>query len=151
MGAGFGSYPQVEVDGADVSGMDLEKPVDRLLPRHPLGDQRPQIGWNVQPANRMRRRPETVETAFILDLSLDGALIEATGSDEHTVDDVVTVRFGGVDGQAIIRHRHEVDDVVRFGIQWLGSAALQAVVEKAVEMVRGHNGELRARWEDDRR
>ena len=151
MGAGFGSYPQVELDGADVSCMDLEKPVDRLLPRHSLGEPRPQIGWNVQPASRMRRRPETVEAAFILDLSLDGALIEVAATDEHTIDDVVTVRFGGVDGRAVVRHRQQVDDIVRFGIQWLGSTELQAVIEKAVELVRGHNGELRARWEEARR
>ena len=150
MGAGFGSYPQVEVDGADVIGMDLEKPVDRLLPRHALGEQRPQIGWNVQPANRLRRRSESVEMAFILDLSLDGALIEAAAADDLTIDEIVTVRFGGVDGRAIIRHRQESDGAVRYGIQWLGATELRAVVEKAVEMVRGHNGELRARWEEAR-
>ena len=94
VGAGVGSYPHVALGVADVFSMDSEKPVDRLLPRHSLGEQRPQIGWDVQPANRLRRRPETVGTGFIVDLSLDGALIEVADTHQHEIDDVVVVRFG---------------------------------------------------------
>ena len=125
--------------------------LDRLLPRYSLREHRLQIGWNVQSVRLRRRLHETVEKAFLIDLSLGGALIEAQNSVKPAVGDVVTVRFGGVDGQAIIRHRREADRLAYFGIQWLESAELRPVIEKAVGMVRGGDGELRARWEDDRR
>lgn len=131
--------------------MDSEKPVDRLLPRHSLGAQRPQIGWNVRPARRLPPRPETVAAGVIVDLSLDGALVEVADTEQHEIDDIVVVRFGGIDGRVVIRHRQDGDGTVRYGIQWTGSNDMKRVIEQAVGMVRGHNGELRARWEDARR
>ena len=134
--------------------MDPDAQLDRLLPRHPLGDQRVQIGWDVRPPRKLLRRAERMHMGTIVDLSLDGALIEVPASCRHRVDDIITLRFGGVDGRAIIRHvQHddEDDEIARYGIRWSEATEIRTVVEKAVAVVRGRNAELRGRWEQTRR
>lgn len=134
--------------------MEPDAHLDRLLPRHALGDHRVQIGWDVRPPVRLLRRVERMEMGTVVDLSLDGGLIEVPATCRHRVDDLVTLRFGGIDGRAIIRHVQQDDNdatVVRYGIQWSDAAELRSVVEKAVSAVRGRNAELRERWEQTRR
>lgn len=131
--------------------MDDGVNLDRLLPRHPLGENRVQIAWDVRPARRLSRRGERLVMGTIVDLSLDGALVEVPAAYQHAVGDSVSLRFGGIEGRATVRHRHDADDSVRYGVQWSGSADLRAVVERAVGVVRGHNAELRSHWERDHR
>ena len=130
--------------------MDPDAHLDRLLPRHALDGQPVQIGWAVRRARKPFRRTDSMEMGTIVNLSLDGALIEVPASCRHRVDDTVALRFGGIDGRAIVRHvQHDEDDdtVVRYGIRWSDAAELRAVVEKAVAAVRGRNADLRRRWE----
>lgn len=129
--------------------MDSDPHIDRLMPRHSLADHRVQIGWDIRSVGKLRRR-ETMEMGTIVDLSLDGALIEVPESSQHDTEQVVVLRFGGIDGRAVIRHRQDGDGIIRYGIQWI-EAELREVVEKAVAAVRGRNSELRSRWEDSRR
>jgi len=127
--------------------------IDRLLPRHQL-PARAQFRWNVVAERRFPPRAAQFVMATIIDLSLDGALIEVPASSRHEVGERVALRFGGVDGQATVRHRQAVDPergTVRYGIQWEFLPELAGTVEQAVATVRGDDAELRAAWEGHRR
>ena len=124
---------------------------NRLLPRHSLEEQRPRIGWDVKSANPLRRRRTPDKEAVLLDLSLGGALVEVSAPDTHSVDDVITVRLGGVDDHVTIRHRQESGDTVLYGVQWSGSYEMAQVVTRAVEMTVGDTDHrLQTRWESGR-
>lgn len=124
---------------------------NRLLPRHSLSEQRPRIGWDVKSANPLRRRRTPDKEAVLLDLSLGGALVEVSAPDTHSVNDVITVRLGGVDDHVTIRHRQESGDTVLYGVQWSGSYEMARVVTRAVEMTVGDTDHrLQTRWESGR-
>jgi len=122
-------------------------PLGRLLPRYEISAQRFEIDWNVKPGKRKPDQPETVDRAVIVDLSLGGALIQAGRDSEHVVNDTVTVRFGGVDGQVIIRHRQEAEDAVLYGVEWDVSIDALELIKTAVGFVR-MSGELPPQWEE---
>ena len=133
--------------------MDEVGKFDRLLPRRELTT-RVQIAWDVKPPRRFSRRGEEFVMATIIDLSLDGALLEVPDSSDHEVNDIVSLRFGGVDGRALVRHRRNDASgagMIRYGIQWVGLPELRAVVERAVAAIRDENDELRPLWEGPHR
>lgn len=111
------------------------------------------IEWNVREVRVKLKRVEQSDTATVVDLSLDGALIEAPPECKHAKGDIVTVRLGGAVGEAQIRHVSLSDDQLnwRYGIKWRHTPALRAAVESGVEQLRGNAAEVRRAWEEQRR
>lgn len=125
--------------------MTADDPLGRLLPRYELAGQRPEIDWNIKPATRKPPRPETMDQAFLVDLSLGGALIEAAGDDATAVGDKIMMRFGDIEGHVIIRHRQDVDNGALLGVEWDVSVDAVDLIKAAVGLVRT-TGELPEEW-----
>lgn len=111
------------------------------------------IEWNVRAKRSKLKREEVADEGTVLDLSLEGALIETPLDAKHKTGDVVPVRLGGADGEATIRHVRLSDDreTWLYGIRWVPSPELREAVENGVEQLRDQAGELRRSWEDQRR
>lgn len=128
--------------------------LDRLLPRHPVRPRRVELEWDVRrPRRIVRKRPERWFVAEIVDLSLDGALVEVSVDAEHTVDDIVTLRLAGAEGRAVIKHRRMGDPGPSwlYGVQWVKSPELKRAVDSAVEQLRENPSQVRQTWEQRRR
>lgn len=128
--------------------------LDRLLPRHPVQPRRVEIEWDVrQPRRIVKKRAERSFVAEIVDLSLDGALVEVSVDAEHSIDDIVVLRLGGATGRAQIKHRRMGDPGPSwlYGVQWIKSPELKAAVDVAVEQLREDPGRVRQSWEQQRR
>lgn len=139
--------------------------LDRLLPRHPL-PVHAQFRWDVKDDRRFPPRSNPFVMATIIDISLEGALIEVPATSRHQIGEQVAIRFGGVDGHAKVRHVQAGDrgrggdrrrggdrggGTVRYGIQWVSEPDLAASVGQAVAAVRGDDAQLRAAWESPHR
>ncbi|MEO0495158.1 MAG: hypothetical protein AAF081_17260 [Actinomycetota bacterium] len=127
--------------------------LDRLLPRHQVQPSRVELEWDLRPPRRLLRQPERYELATVVDLSLDGALVETDLDIRHDVDDVVVLRLGGATGRAIVRHKRLDDDGTSwlYGVRWLLSPELKAAVERAVEQLRERSTDVKRSWEQHRR
>lgn len=127
----------------------LQIRLDRLLPRH-QPRKLVQFGWNVIPERRFPKQKEHMTMATIVDISLGGALIDVPAPLLHNVGDTVAIRFGGVDGAALVRHCRESEDrsgTTRYGVEWCPGYELAAMIERAVTTIRGREAELRHAWE----
>jgi len=100
----------------------MERQMDRLLPRYVL-DVHVAIEWDIsptgwlQPAQRLRPHKEPGK-AVIIDLSLEGALIE-TDFSKHAIGDLVPVKVEGVEGRVEIVHRRQAGErSFLYGITW---------------------------------
>lgn len=127
--------------------------LDRLLPRHQVRPRRVELEWDIRPARKLLRRPERSTGADVVDLSLEGALVETDLDTSHDIDDVVVVRFGGAGGHAVVKHKRLGDAGTSwlYGVQWLRSPELKAAVDRAVEQLRESKGDVRQSWEQHRR
>ena len=150
----MGHEPHVADVAADVFGMETpHRSLDRLLPRHQVRPRRVVLEWDVRPPRKILRRPERSNPAEVVDLSLDGALIETDLDLTHEVDDVVVLRLGGVTGRAIVKHKRLGDSGTSwlYGVQWVKAPALKHAVDQAVEALRGDPSVVRQSWEQHRR
>ncbi len=129
------------------------KALDRLLPRHEVAPMRATIEWDVRTERVKFKREERSDDAVVVDLSLEGALIEAPLSSKHDKGDQIQVRLGGAEGGATIRHVRLGDnrDTWLYGIKWNHTPALREAVENGVEQLRENAAELRRNWEEQRR
>ncbi|MEM8707298.1 MAG: hypothetical protein AAGE98_12625 [Actinomycetota bacterium] len=127
--------------------------LDRLLPRHQVRPRRVELEWDIRPPRKLLRRPERSTSADVVDLSLEGALVETDLETSHDIDDVIVVRFGGAAGQAIVKHKRLGDAGTSwlYGVQWLRSPELKTAVDRAVEQLREAKGDVRQSWEQHRR
>jgi hypothetical protein len=130
------------------------KALDRLLPRHEVAPMRATLEWDVRTERSGFKRHEVADEAVVVDLSLEGALIEVPKSGpERAKGDVVCVRLGGASGEATVRHRRESDDATTwlYGIEWAGGGELRDAVENGVEQIRANATAVRRAWEAQRR
>lgn len=128
--------------------------LDRLLPRHEVAPaMSASLEWDIRERRMLWKRDEESFEATVLNLSLEGALIEAPSDSAHQVGDVVSVRLGEIEGDAIIRHaqRNEDDTSWLYGVAWGKGPELRAAVAAGVEQLRDSNSELRRNWEGQRR
>jgi hypothetical protein len=121
--------------------------LDRLLPRHDA-ERGLDLTWNVRQVRTGFRKTEEQSTpATIRNLSLEGALVEVTATEDHEVGTQVDVRFRGIDGRAQIRHRQPgADGEILYGVRFFPESGLGAVVIEAVGQLRGHAEELDSAW-----
>jgi hypothetical protein len=123
--------------------------LDRLVPRYkPYQDLH--IGWDVKfsrPAPTFRKIAKSAP-GIIVDLSLQGGLIAVSGPAEKVIGDNVVVSFNEQYGDAIVRHVRELDEHVRYGVQWAGPLDFVQTIHFAVAEARGDfDGRLQAMWE----
>lgn len=126
--------------------------LDRLLPRHSL-DIGVAIDWNVREERQgLVRRVATSDSARIVDLSLEGALIDVPSGRECAVGDVVVLRIDGVEGRVHIRHREDADEAggIRYGVRFVGDHELRELVGEMVGLLRDHEGRIAAAWKHAR-
>lgn len=140
---------------------DAERAVDepeirpglrRLLPRHAV-PARAVIDWNYLPRRIGRRRERLEPTAqgILVDVSLEGALIEVPSHQVHRVGDRVVVKFAGVRGVVEIRHSRPSDDgYVLYGVRAFGGTDLARTLTRAVDQIRGDRAALREAWDHAR-
>lgn len=123
------------------------KHVDRLLPRHDTAEGL-ELVWNIREERTGFRRREVVFThARVRDISLEGALLEVSSSEDHKVGDRVDVRFCGAEGQAIIRHRRDGDDGdVVYGVRFVRDEDFAEALDLTVGHMRGRGAELSRAW-----
>lgn len=123
--------------------------VDRLLPRHqpesPL-----RLDWNVRMVRRrLVKKEEDFAPGEIVDVSLDGALVEVVADQRFEVGDRVSVRFRGVPGHAEVRHRgvpEHAEGKTLYGIRFLQDHEFRQAITEAVSYVRGRQAELDEAW-----
>lgn len=111
------------------------------------------IEWDVREARIKLKRQEVSDEGVVLDLSLEGALIETDLESDRKAGDVVRVRLGGAEGQATIRHVRLGDTRTTrlYGVRWIHTPELREAVENGVEQLRDNATELRRAWEQSRR
>ncbi len=130
-----------------------ESGMDRLLTRHKI-DVDIHITWDVRAARKLLgRSKETSSTARLLNLSLEGALVEVALPSDRKPGDIVTIEMGaGRRGTVEIRHAHveKSGDRVLYGIKFVESSALTAVINHIIADARGSNDKLRRAWESAR-
>ncbi len=121
--------------------------LDRLLPRHE-STAGLDLVWNVHETRTgLFKKEETYSRAVILDLSLEGARVEAPAGQKHEVGDRVDVRFQGMEGHAEIRHHHVGPDGSHiYGVRFIPEEGFGAAINQAVGELRGRSAELRTAW-----
>lgn len=129
------------------------KALDRLLPRHEVAPMRATIEWNVREQRVKLKREQVSDEGVVLDLSLDGALIETDLEAKHEAGEVIRVRLGGAEGQATIRHVRlgDAGTTWLYGIRWIHTPELTEAVASGVEQLRDNAAEVRRAWEQSRR
>jgi hypothetical protein len=125
--------------------------IDRLLPRHESPESL-DLSWNVrvERSGLFKNKGEEIsDRATIRDISLEGALIEITDSHHHEPGDEIAVRFRGLDGQAVIKHRRRADgsETLLYGVRFRPDAAFNDAIDEAVGEIRGHSSELNRVWQ----
>lgn len=79
------------------------------------------IGWRVEdPAKKRRRRRDSDQTGWILELSVTGALVEAPRADDLYVGHRIRIRLGEHTGTVVIRRAvpSSVEDMARYGVEF---------------------------------
>jgi hypothetical protein len=135
--------------GRTLGGMGIdEKNIDRLLPRHESAENL-DLTWDVRMERSSLFKKEEISTrAAILDISLEGALVKVHADTAHEIDEKVIVRFRGMDGLAIVKHRRAGDDgTMLFGVRFLPEPTFKGVVDHAVGELSGHPCELATAWQ----
>jgi hypothetical protein len=122
--------------------------LDRLLPRHD-SEKGTDLLWNVRMERvGLLKKEETFSLAKILDLSLEGALVEAPDTHEHEIGSRVDVRFRETAGFAHIRHRRSGNPgFVSYGVKFAGPPDFVTAINAAVGEVRGDSAALEQAWE----
>jgi hypothetical protein len=122
--------------------------LDRLLPRHD-SETGVDLAWNVRVTRtKLLKKEETFSRAKILDLSLEGALVEAPDTQKHEVGSRVDVRFREIDGFAHIRHRRPGNPgFVSYGVKFAGPPDFVTAINAVVGEVRGNSAALEQAWE----
>ena len=126
----------------------IAKQVDRLLPRHPAPN-RLSLQWNVRMERAGRLKKEEVNTAAqVVDLSLDGALVEVYGEETVANGDRIRIRFRGLDGEVVVKHsRKGAPGRFLYGIQIIQNHELKDAIDLVVGEIRGHSPELSQAWQ----
>jgi hypothetical protein len=110
--------------------------MERLLPRYTHDGHLPELAWNISPTSwlqlpaRLSPREEPGK-AFIIDFSLEGALVE-TDFSKHAVGDLVPIKLGDVEGRVRIAHIREEETKILYGITWEEPEELFQLVYTAV-------------------
>jgi len=88
----------------------------------------------------------------VLDISLEGALLELPLTSNHELNAMVAIRFQGEEGFALVRHRRESDGGATwlYGVSFVSSTTLQSKINVAVGEVRGSTPKLLEDWERGR-
>ena len=94
------------------------------------------------------KKEETFSLAKILDLSLEGALVEAPDTHKHEIGSRVDVRFRETDGFAHIRHRRsETPGLGSYGVKFAGPPDFVTAINAAVGEFRGNSAALEQAWD----
>ncbi len=133
--------------GHDRSGLD------RLLPRHPINVDVP-IAWDIRRVRRLvGRSREVSDAARLLNLSLEGALIEVPLPSGRAPGDRVAIAMGN-DRRGWVEIRHarvaKSGDRMLYGVRFVDSTALTGTVIHLVATARGTNKELLELWNHTR-
>jgi len=125
----------------------------RLLPRHPVDLDAP-VRWDVRQTRRlMGRSRELSESGRLLNLSLEGALIEVPLPTERIAGDRLVIAMGDDRrGKVEIRHSHlaKSGDRMLFGVTFIEAAALTGIITDLVTAARGGRSKLMDAWENAR-
>ena len=125
-----------------------ERRLDRLLRRHVTGAGL-EIIWNVHlvRVGRFKKHEEVSSSGVIRDLSLEGALVEVPGDQDHEIGECVKIVFRGADGRVEIRHRRAgPEGRILYGVKFFPDVEFINEVKDAVGAMRGHAHELNAAW-----
>lgn len=121
----------------------------RLLPRH-NAPAALMIEWDIRATRRLLNKGTEVSVpATVLDISLDGALIEVADDIDRKVGSKVQIRILGIDGTATVRHRRQPPsgDCIHYGIRLYGGPAFVRTITEIVSALRKNDSELRKDWE----
>jgi len=125
----------------------------RLLPRHPVNLDAP-IRWDVRQTRRLiGRSREVSDSGRLLNLSLEGALIEVALPTERIAGDRLVIAMGDDRrGKVEIRHSHmaKSGDRMLFGVTFVDAAALTGIISELVATARGDRAKLINAWENAR-
>ena len=127
--------------------MDNASP-DRLLPRHDVTGEL-ELQWNTGVKKRRFRAPEShVVTAYVRELSLAGALVDAPLPPCLEVGDRLEVRLGGRSAVVEIKHARPsgVANRALYGIEFIDSADITAILNEVVGELRGSKEDLEFAW-----
>jgi len=123
----------------------------RLLPRHPIDLDVP-IRWDVRQVRKLvGRSREVSEPARLLNLSLQGALIEvALPTPRRTGDRLVIAIGDDRRGTVVIRHSRlaKSGDRMLFGVSFVEATALSGTISELVASTRGDQAKLMDAWEN---
>ena len=125
-----------------------KRPIERLLPRH-ASRTGVMLDWHIVTTKRGLRRREHEEfgTAKLVDISLEGALVEVDDTFDHQTGDRVRIRFQGISATVEIRNRRPCErECVLYGIRFQGDTAFRDAVNEAVGDLRGRHSELAEAW-----
>ncbi len=119
----------------------------RLLPRHVVPGTAV-IDWNLTSARTGWRRAalEPASRGTLVDVSLEGALVEVPDDQEHEIGDRVLVELAGVRGTTEVRHRRlGYDGYLLYGLRSFGGTDLTRTLARAVDELRDDVAQSRAR------
>jgi len=125
----------------------------RLLPRHPVDLDVP-IRWDVRQVRKLvGRSRDASEPARLLNLSLEGALIEVAPPTSRRTGDHLVISIGDDRrGTVVIRHSRlaKSGDRMLFGVSFSDAAALAGTISELVASARGDRAKLMDAWENAR-
>jgi len=123
----------------------------RLLPRHPVNLDAP-IRWDIRQTRRLiGRSREVSESGRLLNLSLEGALIEVPLPNSRTTGDQLVIAMGDDRrGKVEIKHSRlaKSGDRMLFGVVFIEAAALVGTISELVATARGDRAKLENAWEN---
>jgi len=112
-----------------------------------------EIEWNVVQTRRfLGKGDKSGIDARVLDLSLDGALIEVPMPTDHQRGERVSIRLLGEDGCVRIRHRRltATENRMHYGVQLEMTEGLRRVIIDVVTDIQGRTPLMQQRWEASR-
>jgi len=122
--------------------------LDRLLPRHPINLDVPVV-WDIRKVRRLiGRARETSEHAQLLNLSLEGALIEVPLPTDRLPGDRLVIAIDDRRGEVEICHARVAKSGNRmlFGVTFVNAPALTGTINGLVATARGNDAQLLAAW-----
>ncbi len=123
--------------------------LDRLLPRRPVDTDVP-IAWDIRRTRRLvGRSHEISDPAQLLNLSLEGALIEVSLPSDRVPGEQVMIAMGDDRrGRVEIRHARvaKSGDRMLYGVKFIEGAALSGIINHLADTARGNRGELLELW-----
>lgn len=141
---GFGRYSGMSQDHSGLG---------RLLPRHPVNLDAP-IRWDLHQVRRLiGRSRETSKPGRLLNLSLEGALIEVPLPTERHPGDRLVISMGD-DRRGAVEIRHsrlaKSGDRMLYGVTFVEASALTGIISELVATARGDRAKLANAWENAR-